>query len=96
MKLQSADGMLLVQLPDRWLAISPSDREGFRQAYVDVVRMGSLERIPGVRLRPDFLFNRVWADRWARALLLTGLAAALSLSRVRLAPNTTLCRPPSA
>lgn len=74
-----ADGMLLVELEDRWLAISPSDRDGFRQAYVDVVRMGSLERIPGVRLRPDFLFNRAWADRWARSLVLTGLAASLLL-----------------
>lgn len=73
------DGLLLVQLPDRWLAISPSDRDGFCQAYVDVVRMGSLESIPGQRLRPDFLFNRAWADRWVRALVLTGLVASLSL-----------------
>jgi hypothetical protein len=73
------EGLLLVQLPDRWLAISPTDRDGFRQAYVDVVRMGSLERIDALRLRPDFLFNRVWADRWARVLVLTGLALALLL-----------------
>jgi len=73
------EGMLLVRLPDRWLAISPSDRDGFRQAYVDAVRMGSLERIAGQRLRPDFLFNRVWADRWAQALVLAGLTASLLL-----------------
>ena len=73
------EGMLLVRVPDRWLAISPTDRDGFRQAYVDVVRMGSLERIAGQRLRPDFLFNRVWADRWAQALVLAGLAASLLL-----------------
>jgi hypothetical protein len=70
------EGMLLVRLPDRWLAISPSDRDGFRQAYVDAVRMGSLERIAGQRLR---LFNRVWADRWAQALVLSGLTASLLL-----------------
>ncbi len=72
-------GMLLLQLEDRWLAISPGDRDGFRQAYVDVVRMGSLERIAALRLRPDFLFNRVWFDRWARGLVLGGLALCLLL-----------------
>jgi hypothetical protein len=74
-----AGDMLLLQLEDRWLAISPSDRDGFRQAYVDMMRMGSLERIPAVRLRPDFLFNRLWSDRWARALVLAGLALSLLL-----------------
>ena len=73
------EGLLLVQLPDRWLAISPRDRDGFRQAYVDVVRLGSLERIDALRLRPDFLFNRVWADRWARMLVLAGLVLTLLL-----------------
>lgn len=72
-------GLLLLQLPDQWLAISPADRDGFRQTYVDVVRMGSLERIETLRLRPDFLFNRVWADRWARVLVLGGLVLALLL-----------------
>lgn len=74
-----ADGVLLLRLADRWLAISPADRDGFRQAYVDMMRMGSLERIAAVRLRPDFLFNRVWSDRWARALVLIGLALSLLL-----------------
>jgi len=74
-----AGGMLLLQLEDRWLAISPSDLDGFRQAYVDMMRMGSLERIAAVRLRPDFLFNRLWSDRWARGLVLAGLALSLLL-----------------
>jgi len=73
------DGMLLLQLEDRWLAISPADRDGFRQAYIDVVRMGSLEHIAALRLRPDFLFNRVWSDRWARGLVLAGLALCVLL-----------------
>ncbi|MCX6071069.1 MAG: PH domain-containing protein [Chloroflexi bacterium] len=75
----SAAGMLLLQLEDRWLAISPSDLDGFRQAYVDMMRMGSLERIAAVRLRPDFLFNRPWSDRWARGLILAGLGLSLLL-----------------
>jgi hypothetical protein len=74
-----AEGMLLLRLADRWLAISPTDRDGFRQAYVDMMRMGSLERIPAVRLRPDFLFNRVWSDRWARVLVIVGLLLSLLL-----------------
>jgi hypothetical protein len=74
-----AGGMLLLRLEDRWLAISPRDREGFRQAYVDMMRMGSLERIPAIRSRPDFLFNRLWSDRWARALVLAGLGLSLLL-----------------
>ena len=74
-----AEGMLLLQLGDRWLAISPGDRDDFRQAYIDVVRMGSLERIAALRVRPDFLFNRVWSDRWARGLVLAGLTLCLLL-----------------
>jgi len=74
-----AGGLLLLRLADRWLAISPTDRDGFRQAYIDMMRLGSLERIAAVRLRPDFLFNRVWSDRWARALVLIGLALSLLL-----------------
>jgi hypothetical protein len=75
----SAAGMLILRLEDRWLAISPSDLDGFRQAYVDMMRMGSLERIAAVRLRPDFLFNRLWSDRWARGLILAGLGLSLLL-----------------
>jgi len=74
-----AAGMLLLRLEDRWLAISPGDRDGFHQAYVDMMRMGSLERIPAIRLRPDFLFNRLWSDRWARALVSVGLGLSLLL-----------------
>jgi hypothetical protein len=74
-----AGGMLLLKLEDRWLAISPSDRDGFRQAYIDMMRMGSLERIAAMRLRPDFLFNRLWSDRWARGLVLAGLGLSLLL-----------------
>jgi hypothetical protein len=43
------------------------------------VRMGSLERIQSIRLRPDFLFNRLWMDGWARGLVLAGLALSLLL-----------------
>lgn len=72
-------GMVLVRLPDRWLAISPGDRDGFRQAYLDMVRLGSLERITPMRVRPDFLFQRLWLDRVARGLTLTGLILTLLL-----------------
>ena len=68
------EGWVLLSAGDgRHLVISPPDHETFQQAFVDATRLGSLEHIPTLSQRPDFLFTRLWEDRWARALILGGL-----------------------
>jgi hypothetical protein len=61
------------------LAISPPDIDAFQQAFVDFVRLGSLEEISTKSYRPDFFSARLWADRSARILILVGLVLILSL-----------------
>jgi hypothetical protein len=69
-----AEGMILLQLDERLIAISPPDVEDFFQAFSASVRMGSLEPIARGSQRPDFIFTRLWEDRIARAMVLIGLA----------------------
>jgi hypothetical protein len=76
---QTGAGLVLLTVGDRHLAISPADREGFLRAFTDALRSGALERIGEASQRPDFLFDRIWADRWARAILLGGLILPLLL-----------------
>ena len=66
--------LVIVSAGDRHLAISPPDPQAFLQAFGDAVRMVSLEPLPARAQRPDFLFERVWGDRLARALIVAGLA----------------------
>jgi hypothetical protein len=69
-----AEGMILLQLDERLIAISPPEVEDFFQAFSASVRMGSLEPIAMRSQRPDFIFTRLWEDRIARAMVLLGLA----------------------
>ena len=63
----------------RALAISPPDADAFQGAIFSATRMGSLEAIPERSVRADFLITRVWKDRLARGLILTGLLIPLLL-----------------
>ncbi len=76
---QGSEGMVLLRAQDRTLVISPADPEAFEQAFVAATRMGSLEPIPAVSRRPDFVVARLWADRMALGLLLAGLGLSLAL-----------------
>ncbi|MFQ5923392.1 MAG: PH domain-containing protein [Anaerolineales bacterium] len=73
----------------RALAISPPDTEAFQGAIFGATRMGSLEAIPERSVGADFLVARVWRDRLARVLILTGLMIPLLLlgALVILAPS---------
>ncbi len=74
------EGWLLMPVAgDRYFVISPPDPVAFRQAFVDATRLGSLEAIPSLSERPDFLIVRLWQDLWARSLILAGLALPLLL-----------------
>lgn len=73
------EGMVVVDLGQRALAISPGDLEAFQQTFVDATRMGSLQPIPAISRRPDSALTRLWADRAARLLVPIGLLVWLAL-----------------
>lgn len=75
----AAAGIVLLRFEERILAISPPDPEAFLQMFTDAARMGSLEQVPAVSLRPDFLSNRIWTDPAARLMVVGGLALPLLL-----------------
>ena len=72
-------GTALLSLAHGHLAISPPDAAAFQRDFLELARLGSLEQLPETFRRPDFLFARLWADRWARALILVGLGMPLLL-----------------
>jgi hypothetical protein len=74
-----SESQIVLLLKDRSLAISPADVEAFQQAFVDAVRMGSLNEVPIESQRPDFFSARLWADPLARVLILVGLIFILGL-----------------
>lgn len=73
------DQMVVVDLGDKALAISPGDLEAFQQTFLDATRMGSLEPIPSVSRRPDLALTRLWSDQAARWLVPVGLLVWLTL-----------------
>jgi hypothetical protein len=75
----SGPGVLLIELGDRWLAISPRQGDAFRQAFVDCVRQGSLQPIEYRLTRPELLSLRMWRDPLAGGLIGTGLTLVLLL-----------------
>ncbi len=70
---------VIIQLTDRIIVISPPNVADFLHAYSEIMQMGSLEEIPELTQRPDFFSTRLWADRYARAMLLVGLTLILAL-----------------
>ncbi len=79
MASEGGAGQIVVITRQSQLAISPADPQAFQQAYIAGARMGSLEPVPALSLRPDFLVARVWSDRVARVLLVIGLGLPLVL-----------------
>jgi hypothetical protein len=72
-------GLMVLSAGGRLLAISPPDLEAFQQAFIDATRLGSLEPIPTLSQRPEFVFSDLWNDRLAQVLVLIGLALPLFL-----------------
>ena len=75
----NSKGNVMIHLDDRIIVISPPDVPDFIQAFSEIVQMGSLEEIPEHSQRPDFFSARLWADRYARGLILVGLVLILAL-----------------
>ena len=66
------ESMLLVNIENRIFAISPRDPDAFELAFQSAARMGSLETVPKISRRSNFVFSQLWSDMWARILILVG------------------------
>ena len=73
------ENMMVLTTGKRNLVISPPQPEAFFRAFVEASRMGSLEPVQGGSYRPTLFVAELWSDRLARALVIAGAAAALSL-----------------
>ncbi len=73
------EGLIVIELEGRALAISPPEPATFGQDFFEMIRMGSLEQIQATSQRPDFYFSRLWSDLVARSLILVGVVLPLLL-----------------
>ncbi len=64
--------LLLIATPRRVYAISPADREGFEHAFYRIIELGSLTPLSPFSARPVAFAQRIWQDRLARMLIITG------------------------
>lgn len=71
--------MLLVATPQKVYAISPAEPRRFQSAFQRVIEMGSPTPLASFSALPAAFLQRVWADRSARMLMLSGLALTLIL-----------------
>ena len=67
------DHLLLVATPQKVYAISPQDPGNFLRQFQLINEMGSLSDLPSYSARPGAFMQQVWADGWARILILSGL-----------------------
>jgi len=70
---------LLVVTPTLAYSISPTDLEGFLDAFDIRQHMGPLQVVPYQHCQPEFLSWPVWRDRLAHVLLAVGLGTNLAL-----------------
>jgi hypothetical protein len=71
--------MLLVATPNKVYVISPADPKAFMRSFRRVFELGSLTPLPAYSVRPAAFLERVWADRAARIMLLTGFVLTAAL-----------------
>ena len=72
-------GQLLVVTPTRAYGISPSDADGFLDAFEIRQHMGPIQLVPYEHRQPGFLSWPIWRDRLAHLLIALGLGANLIL-----------------
>jgi hypothetical protein len=73
------DHLVLIEHDQGALLISPESAVDFVESFAASTRLGSLEPLDRLSLRPDLLPARMWLDRIARLLLLAGLLLPLGL-----------------
>lgn len=75
---RSRNPILIVTIK-RIFAISPRDPAEFLRVFQHLSEFGSLTPVFAQSVFPDILFARVWADRFARWILLAGFSLSLAL-----------------
>jgi hypothetical protein len=71
--------LLLVATPHKIYAISPADPRRFQSAFQRAIEMGSPTPLSSFSALPAAFLQRVWADRAARILVLSGLGLTILL-----------------
>ena len=71
--------MLVIATPERLFAISPANPNNFLLAYQHYTEMGSLLTLPAQSIHSTVLVTRLWKDRPARYLILSGALLSLGL-----------------
>jgi len=66
--------MALIATAERVFAISPANLDEFMFVYQRLTELGSLTSIQGQSLYPTFLVSEIWRNRFARILLVSGIA----------------------
>ncbi len=74
-----ASRLVLISTTEGAFAISPEKPEEFLSAFRHVTEFGSLASIPPRSVYPNLLAARIWADRYARLMLMASLALGLGL-----------------
>jgi hypothetical protein len=74
-----AQNLVLIATPERIYAISPGDPQVFLASFESITEMGSLFPLAARSQYPTVLLQRVWQDRLARGLLLSGAGLSLAL-----------------
>lgn len=74
-----AQNIILIATAKRTYAISPADPQQFMSVFRRLAELGSLTPIPARSVHPSFLLARVWGERPARILLISGFAFSLLL-----------------
>jgi hypothetical protein len=69
--------LVLVATSDKVYAISPRQNNQFMRVFREVNEMGSLAPIDAQSVYPRLFISRVWEDRVARILILTGFGVGL-------------------
>ncbi len=68
-----ASCLVLIATEHRVFAISPNNPISFLRAFQQATEMGSLSPMAAASVYPTFILGKIWSDRLARYLLLSGL-----------------------
>lgn len=71
--------LVLIATTGRVYAISPAEPDALLRSFQQYLEMGSLSPVPARSVQPTYLLGRLWEDRTARLLILSGLIFGLVL-----------------
>lgn len=75
----SSNGLVALATEKTIFVISPAQPEQFLEMFRSFMELGSLSPLPARSIHPAFLLTRVWRQRLARFLILSGVVLNLAL-----------------